>query len=282
MDTTRYPVVGDRLRGYGHGAGGKAAVSDKPKLLDLFCCQGGAATGYDLAGFEVTGVDIAPMNRYPFRFVLADALEYLAAHWQEYEAFHASPPCQGYSAMKELPWLKDKEYPLLILPTRLMFQEIHELSGKPWVIENVESARWGSKYLEKRGISEHGMQAGFLCGRTLGLPVKRRHRLFETSFLWLAPAHLPHRKATVAVETATVKTRTELKRDGLAAWQRGPSSGARAMGVGVGHAKGWRLAAEAMGVPWMDRYGTTQAIPPVMTAYIGHAMMRALSRKGEG
>ena len=31
----------------------------KPRLLDLFCGAGGAAVGYDRAGFDVTGVDLS-------------------------------------------------------------------------------------------------------------------------------------------------------------------------------------------------------------------------------
>jgi len=46
--------------------------------------------------------------------------------------------------------------------------------------------------------------------------------------------------------------------------------------VGVGHAKGWKLAAAAMGVEWMDRDGTSQAIPPAYTEYIGKALLTAL------
>ena len=30
----------------------------RPRLLDLFCCAGGAAMGYHRAGFEIVGVDI--------------------------------------------------------------------------------------------------------------------------------------------------------------------------------------------------------------------------------
>jgi len=33
----------------------------RPRLLDLFCGAGGAAMGYHRAGFDVTGVDIAPL-----------------------------------------------------------------------------------------------------------------------------------------------------------------------------------------------------------------------------
>ena len=53
--------------------------------------------GYHRAGFEVVGVDIAHQSRYPFQFVQGDALEYLEAHGHEFDAIHASPPCQGYS-----------------------------------------------------------------------------------------------------------------------------------------------------------------------------------------
>ena len=63
------------------------------KILDLFCCGGGAGFGYELAGFDVTGVDIEPQPKHRGKFVLSDALEYVRNHFQEYDAVHASPPC---------------------------------------------------------------------------------------------------------------------------------------------------------------------------------------------
>ena len=67
------------------------------KLLDLFCGQGGAAAGYIAAGWDVTGVDRDNhAKRYPGAFVHGDALAFLAEHGKEFDAIHASPPCQGY------------------------------------------------------------------------------------------------------------------------------------------------------------------------------------------
>ncbi len=138
------------------------------KLLDLFCGAGGCGTGYHRAGFEVVGVDIAPQPRYPFEFHQGDALEYLAAHGEEFDVIHASPPCQGYSKLRHLPWLKGRVYPLLIGAVRDALIEI----GRPWVIENVATAP---------------LHGGELCGLALGLPVLR-HRRFESNYLLLFPS----------------------------------------------------------------------------------------------
>ncbi len=144
--------------------------------------------GYSRAGFtEIVGVDNQPQKSYPFEFVQADALEYLAEHGHEFDAIHASPPCQGYSIMNNLPWLKGRDYPLLILPVREMLEGL----GKPYVIENVMGARHGAKGLGKRGLEAHGLQAGWLCGSMFGLPFFR-HRLFATNWFWLAPGHPRH------------------------------------------------------------------------------------------
>ena len=105
----------------------------KPRLLDLFCCAGGAGMGYHRAGFEVVGVDIKPQSRYPFEFHQGDALEYVAAHGHEFDAIHASPPCQAYSKTQRI---MGNEHPELIEATRAKLQA----SGRPYVIENVPGA----------------------------------------------------------------------------------------------------------------------------------------------
>ena len=131
--------------------------------------------GYSRAGFDVVGVDIEPQPRYPFEFHQADALEYLAAHGHEFDAIHASPPCQKYQRL-------NKKYHAihadLIAPTRQALASV----GVPYVIENVPDAR--------RLLRDPLM----LCGTMFGLNVWR-HRLFETEVpIWFRPScqHVGH------------------------------------------------------------------------------------------
>src|SRR5262245_32328515 len=142
----------------------------RPRLLDLFCGAGGAAVGYDRAGFQVVGVDIAPQPNYPFTFGEADALEYLK--WivlpslgaRKFAAIHASPPCQRWSTKTRNP----ERHPDLIEPVRVLL----ESTGLPYVIENVPDAPLRDPVQ--------------LCGSSFGLGVQR-HRSFETNFPLLVP-----------------------------------------------------------------------------------------------
>lgn len=116
--------------------------------------------GYHRAGFDVVGVDIAPQPRYPFEFHQGDALEYVAAHGHEFDAIHASPPCQGYSATR---FIRGNAHSDLVGPTR----EALQASGKPYVIENVAGAPL--------------LNPVTLVGSMFGLRTMRP-RLFECSF----------------------------------------------------------------------------------------------------
>lgn len=142
-----------------------------PKGLDLYCGAGGSSQGYVDAGFVMTGVDTLPQKHYPFEFIQADALAYVAAHGHEYDAIFASPPCQCYSRTRTIH--PGSTYPDLVELTRAALVA----TGKPWVIENVPGAplRWPI----------------MLCGTMFGLPLYR-HRLFESSHLLLAPTHGDH------------------------------------------------------------------------------------------
>ena len=212
----------------------------RPKLLDLFCCAGGAAMGYHRAGFEVTGVDIAPQKNYPFEFVQTDALEYLAEHGKNFDVIHASPPCQEYSVTKALPNVG--EHPDLVEPVR----DLLLASGRPFVIENVPGAPLQNPLL--------------LCGSMFGLPLIR-HRLFECRPpIWFPPGPCQCNHLYTASHR------------GFSAFNNGATAITIA-GNNYSLADGLR----AMGIDWMTKKELSQAIPPAYTEFIGrHIMQRTL------
>jgi len=104
------------------------------RVLDLFCGAGGAAMGLHRAwpDAEITGVDIKPQPRYPFKFVLADALTFPL---ERYDFIWASPPCQAYTCVWRGQEHRRLSYPDLIGPVRERLAP-HPLT----VIENVPGA----------------------------------------------------------------------------------------------------------------------------------------------
>lgn len=230
----------------------------KPKLLDLFCGAGGAARGYQLAGFYVVGVDIENQPRYiGDEFHQADAFEYLAEHWREFDVIHASPPCQEYSKSRYMrnsvaqrlnkkPDIKEK----LIEQTRLALIA----TGKPYVIENVPHSPMPS--------------AIYLCGSMFGLPLIR-HRWFECSILLFASATCNHPAGFYSAVGGHIRGhgtfdsgKTYFDKYGRA--KRREDHPGKAAGV------------KAMGIDWMTIDEMCQAIPPAYTEWIGVQLLRAL------
>ena len=238
----------------------------KPKLLDLFCGAGGCAMGYHRAGFDVVGVDVVPQSRYPFAFQHGDALEILRClisggrfrpsddshvYLEDLATIHASPPCQGYSRLRHLPWLKGKTYPLLIEATRTALEKI----GKPWVMENVEDAPMG-------GI--------VLCGQMFGLPTFR-HRRFESSHLIMCPSHAKHGQVIGHGRMLNDRGKGSLNNSSAkGAW--GNQKIITVAGGQFKKADGER----ALGIDWMRKDELAQAIPPAYTEYIGKQLMKII------
>jgi DNA (cytosine-5)-methyltransferase 1 len=211
--------------------------------LDLYCGAGGAAKGYADAGWDVTGVDIAPQPHYPYPYTRQDALAYLrGVAWglgDGYDAIHASPPCQAYSDLQKQ---SKRAYPDLVAPTRLLLEEI----GLPYVIENVVGAPLRDPVM--------------LCGSMFGLGVQR-HRLFETNWPLLVPQ----------CWHGATPPRYEIQRHG----ERYLSRYAAVYGTGGGKAREhW---ATAMGITWMTPPELAQAIPPAYTEFIGAELLRQVT-----
>lgn len=141
------------------------------KLLDLFCCAGGASEGYRRAGFEVVGVDISKQPYYPFEFIQADALMLSPSFLGRFDAIHASPPCQAYTLAQRI---QGNSHPDLVPATRALLWS----TGLPWIMENVEGSPLRNTVM--------------LCGAMFsGLRVYR-HRLFESNIALEVPPHPPH------------------------------------------------------------------------------------------
>ena len=213
----------------------------KPKLLDLFAGAGGAGKGYMDAGFDVTGVDIEPQPDYPGAFVQGDAIAYLAAHGHEYDAIHASPPCQASSALTK-GTNKGREYLNLIPATRALLA----LHNVPTVIENVQ----GSDL--RRDLT--------LCGEMFGLGVIR-HRYFELSgFPFIPTPHKPHRGRVAGWRHGE--------------WFDGPYFAVYGEGGGKGTVKQWQ---DAMGIHHTySRKSIAEAIPPAFARFVGGQVMAYL------
>jgi DNA (cytosine-5)-methyltransferase 1 len=226
----------------------------RPLLLDLFSGAGGAAVGYHQAGFDVIGVDNRAQKRYPFPFIQADALEFLAsAKLDQFALIHASPPCQAYSITRNI---HKREHPQLIDPVRALLKA----SGKPYVIENVMGAPLINPVM--------------LCGLMFGLRVFR-HRLFETNPAVLVMPHAIHGKERIGEEGMVT-----VVEGGCSNPRQAPRIGFNGFCCVAGHGDGGRgrISSDhrhvdrwkkAMNISWMTRDELSQAVPPAYTEYLG-------------
>lgn len=208
----------------------------KPRLLDLYCGGGGASFGYDLAGFEVTGVDIVEQSNYVGDFVCDDAITFLNEFGHEYDVIHASPPCQQYSKSTSDQRTRGITYPDLVGPTR----DALITCGKPYIIENVVGAPLIDPIL--------------LCGAMFNIPTYR-HRLFECSFPISAPQHPKH---VAKVNRIGIRP----KADEYIEY--------------IGHFPGKDIVAAFTGLTWLTTNQLAQSIPPQYTRYIGRRTLELL------
>jgi DNA (cytosine-5)-methyltransferase 1 len=234
----------------GEKSGGKRAprskkpTSGKFRLLDLFCCAGGAGVGYARAGFEIVGVDITPQPNYPFSFIQSDALKLDPGFIKSFDAIHASPPCQSYSDLAKRNRNAD-EWPRLIEPVREMLVQ----TGLPYIIENVDGAPL--------------LNPVVLCGTMFpGLRVLR-HRLFEANFEIVPPAHRKHPRVHTFDKRKSHFGKTNEWKDFVQVTGGGNCTLA--------------AAREAMGIDWMTKGEINESIPPAYTEFIGRQLLRHLA-----
>lgn len=242
-------------------------MTNEPRLADLFCCEGGAARGYTLAGWQVHGFDIVdhldpvraarrePLMRKRYlksgaaSFTRADATKLTAGYLsQNFDAARASAPCEDHSDTMAF-GLADHGTGWMLPHTIGVFRQL----TIPWEIENVESA----------AVKRHMPGAHRLCGSMFGLGahdskgqyrVLRRHRLFLTSF----PAEVPECSCGGKLVGGVY------------------GHGEQGVNGGRGYGFAANSAREAMEMSWVSRDGAAEAIPPAYGKFWGDLMMKEI------
>lgn len=260
-------------------------TADRPLLLDLFCGEGGAGMGYQLAGFDVVGVDldVKRVERYPFPSRIDNAVHVLVtllnggkidfgqhvgdlwvSRWvglSDFTAIHASPPCQGYSrGTVALPDRLDR-YDRLIAVTRDLLVQ----TGLPYVIENVEDAAPELHNPMMLCGSEFNLSATDDDGTSL---VLKRHRLFESN-VWLTGAGgcLGHSK------------RTRRQVAGVYSGARRDKVEAREERHGGYVPPSLDVLRKLIGADWMSETGCFLSIPPAYSEHIGTQLIAHVTQE---
>jgi|TARA_B100001540_G_scaffold317010_1_gene348601 DNA (cytosine-5)-methyltransferase 1 len=250
---------------------------DKPmKVLDLFCCSGGGAVGYERAfgNVEITGIDIVTKKEYPYNFIKADIIDFIQetpiGWFQQFDLIHASPPCQYHSRTKHLAIAQGNDPSDVDLMPLIRFFLMNV--GVPYVIENVVEAWMIPWENSGRKGKNPKMVNTILCGSSFGLGVQR-HRMFESSF---------------PIESLLCNHETE-------SWPIGPKGKPKPWGIygSLGdHVKGtcsktgraveggWTppnilVAKKAMGIKHITQWtNLKEAIPPAYTEHIGKCFLK--------
>lgn len=216
----------------------------RKRALILFGGHGGAARGFELAGYDAYCVDLAPSPRNPYPVHTGDAIAVMEALLrgagvvfrradgydvtrilEDFDMICAHPPCQAFSQAQRI---RGNDHPDLISATRALLRE----TGLPYIIENVVGAPLEDPVM--------------ICGPMVGVDMYR-HRLFETSFPVQVPPHAPH-------------THPQVKMG------RSPRNGEWIQAVG--NFAGVAEARRVMGCPWMNRDGLRLTVPPAYITFI--------------
>lgn len=232
----------------------------RPKLVDWFCCEGGAAMGYHQAGFDVIGVDDKPQPRYPFPFIRADCLDEASRLLEWADAVHASPPCQFGSEVTP-DWARGAHVNL-IPPTRKLLLR----SGKPYVIENV-----------RKVAAAHLINPVYLTGTMFDMHVVdsrgrrfdlERTRGFETNWPLLVPWEPGAQHPIANVFGGHFRVRSGEFR----------TAGGTERTVDLPGENRQALARKLMQMEWATMQGISEAVPPPFTEYIGEKLLAYLEK----
>lgn len=255
-------------------------MTDRPLLLDLYCCAGGIAVGFDRAGFDVIGVDIVDRPNYPFAFVRADALDVLRVlttglGFSELErvrsgrpilAINAAPPCQAGHPQTESNRQRGigRAHEQLVPQTR----ELLNATGLPYIIEQPTTNR---RDLIRRDLT---LCMDMFYPDDYPPPWVQRHRSFELSGFTVPQPE--HPKGPINGHRGYVRGhRHGVVREGAEAPY------IAGYGIGGGKGKISELHHAMMIEHAMERSELTEAVPPAYGEYIGKHLMFDLVMAGK-
>lgn len=227
-------------------------MTEKPRLLDLCGCEGGAAAGYMAAGWHVTSVDLdaAALKRNPADVkIQIDALDYLMRKGHEFDAIHASFPCQHWAANGANS--AAEKWPDLITPGR----ELLNATGLPYVMENVPKSPL------RRDLILCGSMFGLTATDTDGVQLHlQRHRVFESNVPLVSPGPCVHPRGVqwAGVYGGARKDKVEARTVRKGGYVP-PSADVQSALLG--------------GVPWMTGKGRRECIPPVYAQHVGEQLL---------
>lgn len=238
----------------------------KPRALDLFAGEGGAAYGWMLAGFDVTAVDDRERSgRAPgITWVTGDATTYPL---DGFDLVAGSPPCTDHTTLRTVAEAKRKgggstDTAWMLPHTLARFREHAARTGALWVVENVEGA--------KATIGDSLKLCGSMFDLTDGGWLLRRHRYFASNAALMAPGRCRcHGRAVMGVYGELIQ------KDRRCAGKRldRPNGDIRA---------GVERARRLMGMPWASATGLPLAIPPAYTRFLGEQLMDQLDLPEKG
>lgn len=232
-----------------------------PLLIDFFCGEGGAAMGYALAGWQVIGVDHKPQPRNPFPVLVCDFRKVDRRLLVLADGFHASAPCQKFTAMNN-----DKSRHRNLIPeTREMLFPF----GKPLVLENVMAAARLGHLIDPLVLSGtmFGCEMTTAGGRRY---VLERKRAFEIHWNGRRPVAPPDRGSAGAPIANIIGGHLRC-RD--AEHRTGQGTGRTVDFPGEDRPA---LARALMGMEWATMGGMSEAVPPAYTRYLGTFMKACL------
>ena len=248
------------------------------RVLDLYCCAGGSARGYELGGFdEIVGIDHIKKKEYPYFFIQADITDFIyeqPREWFEsFDLIHASPPCQYASRTKHLA-IGQGNIPSDDNQLPMIRQFLRSLDVE-YVIENVPEA-WTQD--QKKNI-------WFGCGSHFSLGVQR-HRYFESSFP-IEQLECDHNTSAWPIGPKGKPKPLGIYGKlgdyvGMIKWRRWNESGREGPEPVLG---GWTAktieeAQEAMGITHITQWtNLREAIPPKYTEHVAKCFFEHMTRK---